>query len=103
MKRPSRLGHDKERHMIKNILLLGLLTWVSLSFAKHPHHEAVAREKLSEADSFKVEKALPEQEAKRGVAGARIKKQKASTKSEEKSQDVPTESDSEVRYWQYSE
>jgi hypothetical protein len=84
--------------MFKNIVLLGLLTWVSLSYAKHP----VAKESLGDAESYKVEKPAEEQEAQRSVAGAKIKKSKKHKESLGK--DAPaSESDSEVRYWQYSE
>jgi hypothetical protein len=85
--------------MVKNLFLLGLLTWVSVSYAKGPHH--VARESIGEAESFKVEKAVEEQEAKRSVAGSKIKKKKFKNVDPEKSE--TSESDSEVRYWQYSE
>ncbi len=87
--------------MVKNFVLLGLLTWVSFSYAKHPHHD-VAKESLAEAETYKVEKAAPEQEAQRSVAGSKIKKNKAA-KGDGAVVDLPTDSDSEVRYWQYSE
>jgi hypothetical protein len=85
--------------MLKNLLLLGVLTWVSLSYARKD--DFVVRDSISEAQSYRVEKAVEEQEAKRSVAGSKIKKKsKAEHRQEVKD---PTESDSEVRYWQYSE
>jgi hypothetical protein len=85
--------------MLKNFILLGLLTWVSLTFARKD--DFIVHDSISEAESYKVEKAVPEQEAKRSVAGSKIKK---------KSKDLPSdqiekssETDSEVRYWEYSE
>ena len=85
--------------MIKNLFLLGLLTWVTASYAKHP----VAQESMYDAESYKVEKPVEEQEAQRSVAGEKIKKQKKfKTGAVEKVQPMD-ESDSEVRYWQYSE
>ena len=58
--------------MIKNLLLLGVLTWVSFSYARSD--DFVARDSISEAESYKVEKAVEEQEAQRSVAGSKIKK-----------------------------
>lgn len=87
--------------MVKNLFLLGLMTWVTLSYAKGP---TVVRESMHEAETFKVEKPSQEQDATRAIAGSKIKKQK---KSEQKGDGAPerepSESDSEVRYWQYSE
>ncbi len=86
--------------MIKNIFLLGLLTWVSFSYAKHP----VAQESMGDAEAYKVEKPEAEQEAQRSVAGSKIKRVKKFQEAAP-SKDAPesSESDSEVRYWQYSE
>ena len=47
--------------MIKNIFLLGVLCWVCVSHAKDP----IVRESMGDAESFKVEKGAPEQEAQR--------------------------------------
>jgi hypothetical protein len=86
--------------MLKNLFLLGMImTWVSFSFAKAPH---VARESMSDAESYKLEKSVEEQDAQRSVAGAKIKKKKVKNTDPEKSESS-SESDSEVRYWQYSE
>jgi hypothetical protein len=87
--------------MVKNLFLLGLLTWVTLSYAKEP---AVARESIGDAEAYRVEKPAQEQEATRGVAGSKIKRKKQSeVKGDGAEKAEPTEADSEVRYWQYSE
>lgn len=85
--------------MMKNLFLLGLLTWVTMTYAKEAH---VARETIGDAETYKVEKPSHEHEAKRGVAGSKIKKQKQEQKGDGAERE-PSESDSEVRYWQYSE
>ena len=85
--------------MMKNLLLLGLLTWVTVSYAKHP----VAQESMSEAESYRVEKPVEEQEAQRSVAGSKIKKKKKDFGDEPSRVKPAGEPDSEVRYWQYSE
>lgn len=77
--------------MMKNLLLLVALAWVSTSYAK------VVKEDLKDVESFKVEK--PTEDVKRDVAGGKFKQPKVEkTEASEES-----ESDSEVRYWQYSE
>lgn len=87
--------------MVKNLFLLGLLTWVTLSYAKEP---SVVRETMNDAETFKVEKPSHEQDATRAIAGSKIKKQKqADQKGDGAPAREPSESDSEVRYWQYSE
>jgi hypothetical protein len=83
--------------MMKNLFLLALMTWVTLSYAK----VEVAKESVEGAHSYKLEKAAPEQEAERSVAGAKIKKKKH--ESDELKKSDSNEPDSEVRYWQYSE
>lgn len=78
--------------MMKNLILLVALCWVSLSYAKPD----VVQEDMKDVESYKVEK--PAVEVKREVAGGKQKKAKRA--------EVPTEeseTDSEVRYWQYSE
>ncbi|WPU64467.1 hypothetical protein ACJVC5_00705 [Peredibacter sp. HCB2-198] len=85
--------------MVKNLILLGLLTWVSFSYAKHP----VAQESMGDAESYKVEKAVEEQEAQRSVAGEKIKKQKKVQHGDSPAREPMGEPGSEVRYWQYSE
>lgn len=87
--------------MFKNLLVLGLLTWVAFSYAKAP---AVAKESIGEAEAYKVEKPTHEQEAARGVAGSKIKRhKKVEAKGDGAEAREPSDSDSEVRYWQYSE
>jgi hypothetical protein len=86
--------------MVKNFILLGLLTWVSFSYAKHP----VAQESQGDWEKYKVEKAVEEQDAQRSVAGEKIKKKKKVKVNVEESAETPIgDSDSDVRYWQYSE
>lgn len=84
--------------MMKNIILLALLTWVTLSYAKDP---AIVHEHW-DAQAYKVEKPSQEKEAERSLAGSKIKKKKGPA-SDEPQKHEPTEGDSEVRYWQYSE
>ncbi len=79
--------------MMKNLILLVALCWVSLSYAKTP----VVQEDMKDVESFKVEK--PQTDVKREVAGG---KQKVAPKVEATESDSE-ETDSEVRYWQYSE
>jgi hypothetical protein len=86
--------------MIKNILILALLTWISFSYARKDH--PIARDTTSDADSFKIEKPVEQQDAQRSVAGAKIKK-KAKNEAAKDEIKNPKESDSELRYWQYSE
>ncbi len=75
--------------MAKNIVFLGLLVWVANSMA----HE-VKKPELSEVETYKVEKPVKEKEG-RTLAG---EKKKAEWR-----RDAKSESDSEVRYWQYQE
>ena len=86
--------------MFKNLFLLGILTCVSFTYAKHP----VAQESIGEASNFKVEKGVEEQDAQRSVAGAKIKKNKKHAQDSQAKEDgTNADSDSEVRYWEYSE
>ncbi len=80
---------------MKNILILGFLTLVTLAYAKEP----VEKESIGEAEGFKVEKAVKEKSAGRAFAGAKAKKDEPVDAKEE----MPTTEDSEVRYWRYSE
>ncbi len=77
--------------MMKNLVILVVFAWVGFTYAT----PEVAHEDMKDVESYKVEK--PVEEMKRGVAGG---KQKRPAKKEETSE---SESDSEVRYWQYSE
>lgn len=83
--------------MFKNLMLLGLLSWISVSEAKGP---AIAKENLNESESYKIEEPVSEQKPERSVAGAKKKKGK---EVEFHKNENATESDSDVRYWQYSE
>jgi hypothetical protein len=83
--------------MLKNLFLLALMTWGTMSYAR----PIIAHESMSEAENFKVEAAAPEHAAQRSLAGSKIKKQKPQAKEEVK--DSVESTDSEVRYWQYSE
>ena len=87
--------------MLKNLILLGLMTWVSFSYARPDY--SVSRDTINEAEAYKVEKPVEEQEAGRAVAGAKIKKKKSAVKGDEPAKEEISETDSEVRYWQYSE
>ncbi len=83
--------------MVKNIFLLFLLTWVSLSYAKGK----VAQESMKDSESYKWDKPVQEQEVQRGVAGGKIKKNRMAPADQKVE---PTEeSDSEVRYWKFQE
>lgn len=86
--------------MVKNFILLGLLTWVSFSYAKDSDR-SIVHDSMEGARAYKLEKAKPEQEATRAVAGGKIKKKNKVVTEEGLKEEEPT--DSEVRYWQYSE
>jgi hypothetical protein len=99
--REKNRGRDKGRfYMIKNLLVLCLFTWVCFAYAKD---HSIAHDSMADAEAFKVEKPTPEQEAKRSLAGSKIKKKKNQVQTDEGIKDMPSDSDSEVRYWQYSE
>jgi hypothetical protein len=86
--------------MMKNLFLLGALAWVTTSYAK------VVHESVSDAVSYKIEKPAHEHEAKRSLAGGKIKKKRAAAKTDTPQEEEATESsdsDSEVRFWKYSE
>ncbi|HXH32360.1 MAG TPA: hypothetical protein VNJ01_16285 [Bacteriovoracaceae bacterium] len=82
--------------MLKNLFLLVMLSWVSFTYAK----PFVAGESIKEAQSFRVEKHTKEPQAKRSLAGSKIKKNKNNDQGQDTSVE---ESSSEVRYWEYSE
>lgn len=88
--------------MIKNLVLLVALTWVTLSYAAEPDH-SIVHDSMADAESYKVEKPKHEQEAQRSLAGSKIKKKKGEVVANEPKTEEPKSSDSEVRYWQYSE
>lgn len=83
---------------MKNLILLGLFTFITLAYAKEP----IESESLADAEAFKIEKAVKEKSAERSFAGGKAKKDMApdEVSLDDESNDG---SDSEVRYWQYSE
>ncbi len=99
--------------MIKNLFILALFSWMSLT------HAYVAKESMSEAEGFQLQKADSEPEAQRAVAGSKIKRQRLNRIETPPNPEGPAPSDSsaivepsessensensEVRYWQYSE
>lgn len=84
--------------MIKNLILLGLLAWMTTVHAK------VVQDTMADAEAYKVEKPSHEQEAKRSLAGGKIKKKRGVPEAQEAMPSEPaSEPDSEVRYWKYSE
>ncbi len=95
--------------MVKNLFILALFSWVSLS------HAFVAKESLSEAEGYQLHKTESEPEAQRSVAGSKIKKQRLNREESPSSSASPAPAPadssaivedsegSEVRYWQYSE
>jgi hypothetical protein len=87
--------------MIKNLFLLAILTWVTTSYGKGP----IAKETVDEAQGFKVEAPVMEQDAQRAVAGDPIKKKVKKQRHQRANQyqNFSEEFDSEVRYWEYSE
>ena len=85
--------------MKKNLFLLLLLTGVATSYAK----DKIAKESLTEAESYRLEKASPVQEAKRSLAGSKLKKKKGISDVQKDAPATTESPDSEVRYWQYSE
>ena len=87
--------------MIKNLILLALLSWVTVTYAKKDH--SIVHDSMVDAEKYKVEKAVEEQSAQRSVAGSKIKKKKLKAGGDEPTKSETTELDSEVRYWQYSE
>ena len=81
---------------MKNMLILGFLTLMTMAYAKEP----IEKESFGEAESFKVEKAVKEKTPGRAFAGAKAKKEVPEAA---KSDEMPTSEDSEVRYWKFQE
>lgn len=81
---------------MKNIFLLGLLVFVTLSYAKEP----IEKESMEQAEGFKIEKAVKEKAAGRAFAGAKAKRDVDGAPQVEEG---PMTEDSEVQYWQYQE
>lgn len=81
---------------MKNFILLGFLTFVTLSYAKEP----IEKESMEKEEGYKVEKAVKEKSAGRAFAGAKAKRESG----EAPKMDEPARTeDSEVQYWQYQE
>jgi len=81
---------------MKNLLLLGMLTFAAISYAKPTVHKS----SIDEAEKFKITKPVVEKNVSRSFAGGSAKKEvtpKAEAREEVKSEN------SEVQYWKYSE
>jgi len=81
---------------MKNIFLLGLLVFVTVTYAKEP----IEKESMGSAESFKIEKAVKEKTAGRAFAGSKAKKD---VDGAAPSEDSTMTEDSEVQYWRYQE
>jgi hypothetical protein len=84
--------------MIKSIMLLCALSWVTFS------HAYVAKENLAEAETFKV--AAPEKDHApqgRAVAGGKFKKKATTEKSAREPSPADDQESEKVKYWQYQE
>lgn len=84
---------------MKNVILLVFLTWVTVSYASDP----VAQETLGDAEAYKVEKPVQEQDAQRSLAGSKMKKKKKDFSGETLKQEAPEESETDIKFWKYSE
>lgn len=81
---------------MKNIIILGFLTVVTLSYASEP----IEKESMESDEKFKVEKAVTEQVAGRAFAGTKAKRDPEQGAEE----DAPSKTeDAEVQFWKYSE
>lgn len=86
--------------MIKNLFVLLVFAFITSAYAKHP----VVQESLSDAESFKLQKAEPEKKEGRDIAGDGYKPRHRVQRDLSAPAAAPSESsDSELRYWQYSE
>lgn len=81
---------------MKNIIILGFLTVVTLSYASEP----IEKESMDSEEKFKIEKAEKEKTAGRAFAGAKAKKESAEVIEEDAG---ARSEDAEVQYWQYQE
>ena len=79
--------------MGKNFIYLGILIWAANSMADS---KFVVKQPHMDHEAYKVEKPVMEKEGRK-IAGQKKKKQ------EWKEEDSKSETDSEVRYWQYQE
>lgn len=80
---------------MKNMLILGFLTLMTMAYAKEP----IEKESMDDAENFRVEKAVKEKSPGRAFAGAKAKKE---THPQAKDEMTTTE-DSEVRFWKFQE
>jgi anionic cell wall polymer biosynthesis LytR-Cps2A-Psr (LCP) family protein len=85
--------------LMKNLILLAFLTWVTVAYAAGP----VAQETLHDAESYKVEKPVQEQDAQRSLAGSKSKKKKKDFSGETLKQETPGEEETEIKFWKYTE
>lgn len=69
---------------------------MTMAYAKEP----IEKESMTEAEGFKIEKAVQEKTPGRAFAGAKAKKESAEKVSND---EMPKTEDSEVRYWRYQE
>jgi hypothetical protein len=81
---------------MKNIIILGFLTVVTLSYASEP----IEKESMEADEKFRVEKAVKENKAGRAFAGAKAKKESAG---EIEAEAASRTEDREVQYWPYQE
>lgn len=80
---------------MKNMLILGFLTFITLAYAKEP----IEKDSMDAAHSYRVEKPVKEHAPGRAFAGSKAKKEVP----EDAKEEMPTTEDSEVRYWRYQE
>lgn len=81
---------------MKNIIILGFLTVVTLSYASEP----IEKESMESDEKFKVEKAVKETTPGRAFAGAKAKKE---TVEEIEADAASRTEDAEVQFWPYQE
>jgi hypothetical protein len=82
-------------NMMKKLLMIATLTWIGAAYSA----PEIAKETIEDAASYKIDKPTPEQKASRSFAGSKAKKEAVELKEDE----IPSESDSELRYWKYQE
>ncbi|HLW56535.1 MAG TPA: hypothetical protein VKY27_04065 [Bacteriovoracaceae bacterium] len=86
--------------MKKIFILAFFISITAIAEARHP----VVQESVSEAESFRFQAPQPEKEAVRDVAAETYKRRARPGRPEMAAPEhSPSESSSEVQYWQYSE
>ena len=80
---------------MKKMLILVTLSWMSAAYST----PEIAKESIDDAQSYKIDKPAPEQKASRSFAGSKAKKELVEAKEDE----IPSDADSELRYWKYQE